>query len=51
MTEQSSPSFYDALGGADALHRLIDAFYDQVLQDPLLAPVFALAAPGRNSKV
>lgn len=39
MPEQ--PSFYDALGGADALHRLIDSFYDQVLQDPLLAPVFA----------
>jgi hemoglobin len=39
------PSFYDALGGADALHRLIDSFYDQVLQDPLLAPVFAHFTP------
>jgi hemoglobin len=45
MTEQSSPSFYDALGGADTLRRLIDTFYDQVLQDPLLAPVFAHFTP------
>ncbi|SEF58551.1 hemoglobin [Actinacidiphila yanglinensis] len=43
MPEQ--PSFYDALGGADALHRLIDSFYGQVLQDPLLAPVFAHFTP------
>jgi hemoglobin len=35
-----SDSFYQAVGGADALRRLIDTFYEQVLADPLLAPVF-----------
>lgn len=35
-----SGSFYDAVGGAEALSRLINAFYDQVLVDPLLQPVF-----------
>lgn len=39
--EQHSGSFYDALGGEVALRRLIDTFYDQVLVDPMLKPVFA----------
>lgn len=38
-------TFYEAVGGADALRRLIDAFYDQVLVDPQLAPVFADFTP------
>lgn len=33
-------TFYEAVGGAEALRRLIDSFYAQVLADPLLAPVF-----------
>lgn len=45
MSEQHSGSFYDALGGAEALRRLIDSFYGQVLADPLLAPVFAGFTP------
>jgi hemoglobin len=45
MPEQHHESFYDALGGADALRRLINTFYDQVLQDPLLAPVFVHFTP------
>ena len=39
------PSFYDAIGGGVALRRLVDAFYDQVLKDPVLAPVFAHFTP------
>jgi hemoglobin len=35
-----SGSFYQAVGGADALRRLIDRFYEQVLADETLAPVF-----------
>ena len=45
MTEPSRPTFYDALGGAAGLDRLIGRFYDQALQDPLLAPVFAHFTP------
>jgi hemoglobin len=40
VTEQDR-SFYDALGGEPALRRLIGAFYDRVLVDPVLEPVFA----------
>ncbi|MET9218003.1 group II truncated hemoglobin [Streptomyces sp. NPDC088197] len=45
MTTPDSPvdrtgTFYEAVGGSDALRRLIDSFYEQVLVDPLLAPVF-----------
>ncbi|MED7948591.1 group II truncated hemoglobin [Streptomyces sp. BE303] len=36
-----SDSFYDAIGGLDALRRLSNTFYRGVLADPLLAPVFA----------
>ena len=39
-TADHSGTFYDAVGGAEALRRLIDSFYEQVLVDPLLAPVF-----------
>lgn len=38
-------SLYDAIGGREALQRLIDAFYDRVLRDPLLQPVFAHFTP------
>lgn len=34
-------SLYDDLGGLPALRRLSTAFYDRVLADALLAPVFA----------
>ncbi|WP_020524530.1 group II truncated hemoglobin [Catelliglobosispora koreensis] len=39
MTEPES--LYDAIGGMPVLRKLASAFYTQVLQDPLLAPVFA----------
>jgi len=35
------PTFYDKLHGISGLRRLSEAFYDRVLADPLLAPVFA----------
>ena len=40
MTERAG-TLYEAVGGMDALRRLSDTFYDGVLADPLLAPVFA----------
>jgi hemoglobin len=43
MAEQagdSTPTLYDWAGGADAFRRLIDAFYDRVERDELLAPLF-----------
>ncbi|MCX5213811.1 group II truncated hemoglobin [Kitasatospora sp. NBC_00240] len=43
MTGEQNPSesLYDAVGGLEALRRLSNTFYDGVLADPLLAPVFA----------
>ncbi|MFC1408278.1 group II truncated hemoglobin [Streptacidiphilus sp. N1-12] len=35
------PSIYEWAGGAAALSRLTEVFYGHVLQDPVLAPVFA----------
>lgn len=41
MTEEAwPPTLYDWAGGRDALRRLIDAFYDRVERDDLLAPFF-----------
>lgn len=40
MTERAE-TLYEAIGGMDALRRLSDTFYDGVLADRLLAPVFA----------
>lgn len=37
----SVPSLYDWAGGAPAFERLTEAFYEQVLNDDLLAPLFA----------
>lgn len=34
-------NLYQAVGGIDALRRLADTFYEGVLADPALAPVFA----------
>ncbi|MEO5323704.1 group II truncated hemoglobin [Mesorhizobium sp. CC13] len=34
------PSLYEWAGGADALNRLTTVFYDKVLVDPVLEPVF-----------
>lgn len=40
MTDRPD-SLYEAAGDLEALRRLSDTFYDRVLADPLLAPVFA----------
>lgn len=36
----TTPTLYEWAGGAPALRRLIEAFYDRVVADPLLEPVF-----------
>ena len=35
------PSLYQWMGGMPALRRLLEAFYDRVQEDPVLAPIFA----------
>jgi len=40
VTDDPVPSLYEWAGGTTALRRLIDAFYDRVEQDDLLAPLF-----------
>jgi hemoglobin len=39
------PSLYEFAGGEDALHRLEQVFYDSVLADPLLQPLFGAGQP------
>ncbi|MEV7025055.1 group II truncated hemoglobin [Kitasatospora sp. NPDC093558] len=42
MSDDQRPgSLYEAVGGIEALRRLSNTFYEGVLADPLLAPVFA----------
>ena len=37
----TTPTLYEWAGGHEALLRLTEVFYDKVLADPVLAPVFA----------
>ena len=39
------PSLYDFAGGQQALHRLEDTFYNSMLIDPLLQPLFGAGQP------
>src|SRR3954469_13141729 len=39
------PSLYEHAGGEPALHRLEQTFYDSVLEDPLLQPLFGEGQP------
>jgi len=39
------PSLYEFAGGDQALHRLEEAFYSSVLNDPLLRPLFGAGKP------
>jgi hemoglobin len=39
------PTLYEHAGGEAALHRLEQIFYDSVLRDPLLQPVFGAGRP------
>ncbi|MER5713080.1 group II truncated hemoglobin [Streptomyces sp. NPDC002122] len=45
MSAEHTNTLYEAVGGADALRRLSETFYEGVLADPLLAPVFADFTP------
>jgi hemoglobin len=38
--DRTPPTLYEWVGGGEALRRLIDAFYDRVERDQLLAPYF-----------
>jgi hemoglobin len=39
------PTLYEHAGGEEALHRLEQVFYDSVLRDPLLQPLFGAGQP------
>src|SRR3954466_3354507 len=39
------PSLFEHAGGEAALHRLEQTFYDSVLRDPLLRPLFGAGQP------
>ena len=39
------PSLFEHAGGSEALHRLEQTFYDSVLTDPLLQPLFGAGQP------
>lgn len=39
------PSLYEHAGGEAGLHRLEQTFYDSVLADPLLQPLFGAGRP------
>jgi hemoglobin len=39
------PTLYEHAGGEEALHRLEQIFYDSVLRDPLLQPLFGAGQP------
>ncbi len=40
MTDDSSPTFYDQVGGRDTFVRLVDEFYRGVSRDPVLADMY-----------
>lgn len=40
MADQKVPTLYEWLGGVDALKKLTTAFYEKVLADELLRPIF-----------
>jgi hemoglobin len=40
MADEAPPTLYEHAGGAEALERLLNAFYDRVERDELIAPLF-----------
>ena len=48
---EPTPTLFAWAGGADALRRLTEVFYDRVLDDPVLAPVFAHMSPDHRAHV
>jgi hemoglobin len=51
MTDPKIPTVYEWAGGAPAFERLCDAFYQRVLADPLLSPIFASMPPDHPQHV
>jgi hemoglobin len=45
------PTLYEWCGGSPALHRLTDVFYEKVLADPLLEPIFRNMSPDHQDHV
>jgi len=45
------PTLYDWAGGADSFARLTAIFYDKVLKDPVLEPVFRSMSPDHPAHV
>ena len=47
MVDQSglTETLYEHVGGDEGLHRLEQIFYDKVLADPLLVPLFGEGQP------
>ncbi|GHH66524.1 globin [Streptosporangium violaceochromogenes] len=39
-TPEESPSFHDAVGGEETFRRLVRRFYEGVVEDPLLRPLY-----------
>lgn len=48
---ETTPTLYDWCGGHDALLRLTEVFYDRVLADPVLQPVFRHMSPDHREHV
>ncbi|MDJ1466471.1 group II truncated hemoglobin [Xanthocytophaga flava] len=48
---KSTPTLYEWAGGMEVFEKLMDAFYTQVLQDPLLEPVFRHMSPNHRRHV
>jgi len=47
----TDPTLYEWAGGATAFRRLTDAFYDRVVADDVLGPVFAHMGPAHREHV
>ena len=51
MSDRAVPTVYEWIGGASALARLFERFYQRVPEDALLAPVFAGMDPAHAQHV
>ncbi|NEW08418.1 globin [Paenibacillus sp. SYP-B3998] len=40
MTDSARTTLFELMGGAEAVRRVVDAFYPKVQKNPLLAPLF-----------
>jgi hemoglobin len=51
MVQMSHPTLYEWAGGLEALNRLTETFYDKVLRDPVVGPVFRTMSPDHPAHV